>query len=88
MPNHVHLILSPSRANGMAQTLRDTNGRYATYLNARQGASGHVWQGRYYSCPMDSNHLWNALRYVELNPVRAGLARRADRYRSTGLGRT
>jgi REP-associated tyrosine transposase len=80
MPNHLHLILTPLRDTAMARVLRDTNGRYATYLNSRQAASGHVWQGRYYSCPMDMEHLWNALRYVELNPVRAGLARRSDDY--------
>ena len=80
MPNHVHLILWPLREGAMARTMRDTNGRYASYLNARQGATGHVWQGRYYSCPMDQRHLWNALRYVELNPVRAGLATRAEDY--------
>src|ERR1700691_762170 len=39
--------------------------------------SGHAWQGRYYSCPLDRVHLWEALRYTELNPVRAGLAREA-----------
>src|ERR1039457_7033908 len=35
--------------------------------------SGHVWQGRYYSCPLDQPHCWAALRYTELNPVRAGM---------------
>jgi putative transposase len=80
MPNHVHLILWPTRARGMAKCLRDAHGRYAAYLNARLVGSGHVWQGRYYSCPMDSRHLWNALRYVERNPVRAGLATRAEDY--------
>jgi putative transposase len=80
MPNHLHLIVSPLRDNAMRRVLRDINGRYATYLNARQGATGHVWQGRYYSCAMDSGHLWNALRYVELNPVRAALAKRAEDY--------
>jgi len=81
MPNHVHLILSPLRPKAMQQALRDTHGRYAAYVNARQASSGHVWQGRYYSCPMDTSHLWNALRYVELNPVRAGLAIRPEVYR-------
>ena len=80
MPNHVHLIVWPTRPRGMAQCLREANGRYAAYLNSRQSGSGHVWQGRYYSCPMDSRHLWNALRYVERNPVRAGLAVRAEEY--------
>jgi len=78
MPNHVHLIVVPRFPGAMASALRDAHGRYAAYLNARKASNGHLWQGRYYSCPMDSNHLWTALRYVELNPVRAGLVRRAE----------
>jgi hypothetical protein len=44
-------------------------------------SSGHVWQGRFYSCPLDSYHLWVALRYAELNPVRAGLVAKAESWR-------
>jgi putative transposase len=51
-----------------------TSGRYAIYWNAVHQSSGHAWQGRYHSCPLDRVHLWEALRYAELNPVRAGLA--------------
>ena len=80
MPNHLHLIVVPKRPGSMALVLREAHGRYAAYLNARQGASGHVWQGRYYSCPLDGEHLWRALRYTERNPVRAGLVDRAERY--------
>ena len=80
MPNHVHLVGVPERPDSMPSALRYANGRYAAYLNARQGATGHVWQGRYYSCPMDEIHLWEALRYVELNPVRAGMVDRAEDY--------
>lgn len=71
MSNHVHLIVVPRTSNAMAQTLKQAHGRYASYWNARQSSSGHVWQGRFYSCPLDDCHLWAALRYVELNPVRA-----------------
>ncbi|PWU01004.1 MAG: transposase [Terriglobia bacterium] len=80
MSNHVHLVAIPERMGSLALALRHTHGRYAAYLNARQNASGHVWQGRYYSCPLDTNHLWAALRYTELNPVRAGLAVSPERY--------
>ena len=80
MSNHVHLIAVPGRANSLPIVLRDAHGRYATYLNGRQAASGHVWQGRYYSCPLDRTHLWTALRYVERNPVRAGMVARPDEY--------
>ena len=73
MSNHVHLITVPRSASAMAHTLKHTHGRYAAYWNARQCSSGHVWQGRFYSCTLDDTHLWQALRYTELNPVRAGM---------------
>jgi putative transposase len=73
MSNHVHLIAVPALPDGLALAFRNAHGRYATYWNAIHGASGHAWQGRFYSCPLDEEHLWAALRYTELNPVRAGL---------------
>jgi putative transposase len=81
MSNHVHLIAVPRTDQALAQTLKHTHGRYAAYWNARQSSSGHVWQGRFYSCPLDHSHLWKALRYVELNPVRAGLVASAELWR-------
>jgi putative transposase len=66
MSNHIHLIAVPHKANGLAQALKQTHGRYASYWNAIHQSSGHVWQGRYYSCPLDQPHLWEALRYTEL----------------------
>jgi hypothetical protein len=63
--------------NALAPSLKDTHGRIASYWNAVYHSSGHVRQGRYYSCPLDEGHLWEALRYTELNPVRASLVRRA-----------
>jgi putative transposase len=73
MSNHVHLIAVPTLPDGLALACRNAHGRYAAYWNAVHGASGHAWQGRFYSCPLDEVHLWAALRYTELNPVRAGL---------------
>jgi putative transposase len=75
MSNHVHLVVIPHREDSLAATLKNTHGRYAGYWNVRRKSSGHVWQGRYYSCPLDRAHLWAALRYVELNPVRAGMVK-------------
>jgi len=80
MTNHVHLIAMPRRPDSLAGALRRTHGQYAAYLNAREGSSGHVWQGRYYSCPLDIPHLWAALRYTESNPVRAGIVSHAEHY--------
>jgi len=81
MSNHVHLIVVPRAAEALAQALKHTHGRYASYWNARNSSSGHVWQGRFYSCPLDETHLWAALRYVELNPVRAGMVSEAAEWR-------
>jgi REP-associated tyrosine transposase len=81
MSNHVHLIAVPRTAEALAQTLKHTHGRYASYWNARRSSTGHVWQGRFYSCPLDDSHLWAALRYAELNPVRAGLVPAAQQWR-------
>ena len=78
MSSHVHLVVVPRKADSLAQALKQTHGRYATYWNATHRSSGHVWQGRFYSCPLDSDHLWIALRYAERNPVRAGLVAKAE----------
>ena len=81
MSNHVYLIAVPHTLEALAQALKQAHGRYAAYWNARQLSTGHVWQGRFYSCPLEEVHLWRALRYVELNPVRAGMAEAAEQWR-------
>jgi putative transposase len=57
MSNHIHLIAIPHKVDGLAQALKQTHGRYASYWNAAHQSNGHVWQGRYYSCPLDQSHL-------------------------------
>lgn len=78
MPNHVHLVLVPARADGLACALGRVHRRYTVAVNAREGWVGHLWQGRFHSFVMDERHLLACARYVELNPVRAGLAQRAE----------
>jgi putative transposase len=78
MSNHVHLVVIPRKAAAMAKALKQAHGRYAAFWNGAHASSGHVWQGRFYSCSLDSAHLWEALRYAELNPVRAGLVAHAE----------
>jgi len=80
MSNHVHLVAVPDKADGLGLALKNAQGRYAAYWNASHHSTGHVWQGRYYSCPLDEQHLWEALRYTELNPVRAGMVDTAERW--------
>src|ERR1700722_8711163 len=77
MPNHVHLILVPADATGLARALGETHRRYVSYVNARARQTGHLFQGRFASVVMDEEHLLSAARYVSLNPVRARLVKRA-----------
>ena len=80
MDNHVHFIVVPQKADSMARTFNQAHMRYSQYINRRDGRRGHLWQGRFYSCPLDDAHLYTAIRYVETNPVRAGLVKRAEDY--------
>lgn len=73
MPNHVHLVLVPESEAGLARALGRTHNDYARWLNFKSRATGHLWQNRFFSCPLDEAHRWHALRYVERNPVRAGM---------------
>src|ERR1700722_13278837 len=81
MPNHVHLILVPSDADGLLRTLAAVHRRYAGIIHARRKRTGHFWQGRFGAVVMDEPHLAAALRYVTLNPVRARLVERARDWR-------
>jgi len=73
MPNHVHLTAVPSSEEGLRRAIGDAHRRYTRHINFRYGWRGHLWQGRFFSCPMDEKHLLAAARYIELNPLRAGL---------------
>jgi len=77
MPNHVHLVCVPKHAASLAATFKPLNLRYAQHVNWTQDLTGRLWQGRFFSCVLSEKHMWNAIRYVERNPVRAGLVRRA-----------
>ncbi len=81
MPNHVHLILVPPTPTALALCLREVHRRYTRHVNEREGWRGYLWQGRFASAVMDEPHFLAALRYVELNPVRAGLVERATDWR-------
>lgn len=72
MPNHVHLVVVPPDGSALARSMEAVHGRYAQEMLRRTSRSGHLWQGRYFSCPLDEIHLVAAVRYVERNPVRAG----------------
>ena len=78
MPNHIHLLAVPERADSLARVLGRTNSAYARYWNARRGSCGHVWQARFYSCPVEGGHVWVVAQYVETNPVHADMVDHAD----------
>lgn len=77
MPNHVHLIAVPETANALQRAIGEAHRRYTRAINLREGWRGHLWQERFHSFAMDEPHLLAAARYVELNPVRARLVKRA-----------
>ena len=80
MSNHIHLVATPRTEASLAGALRPVFLRYAQHVNWAQQLSGRLWQGRFFSCPLDERHFWEAVRYVERNPVRARVVRKAERY--------
>ena len=81
MTNHVHLILVPATESGLRLALGQTHKRYTTHINKREGWTGHLWQARFSSYAMDEAHLLAAARYIELNPVRAGIVGDPSEYK-------
>lgn len=77
MPNHVHLIAVPESEDGLRRGVGEAHRRYSRMINFREGWRGHLWQGRFASFPMDESYFLAAARYVEMNPVRAGLVQEA-----------
>ena len=73
MPNHVHLIAVPASEDSLGRAIGEAHRRYTRRINFREKWRGYLWQGRFASFVMDEPYLLAAARYVELNPVRAGL---------------
>ena len=73
MSNHVHLVAIPPDEKALARVLGRVHFLYAQHVNDTYGRSGHLWQNRFHSCALDEQHFWAALRYIEQNPLRAGL---------------
>ena len=80
MTNHVHLIVVPRAKDSLARGIGRAHRLHSLALNRRQGWTGHLWANRFYSCPLDDEHMWAAVKYVELNPVRTGLVARPEDY--------
>ena len=81
MPNHVHLIAVPQSEDGLRLAIGEAHRRYTRRINFREDWRGHLWQGRFSSFVMDNKYLLAAVRYVAMNPVKAGLSKRPEQYR-------
>jgi putative transposase len=80
MPNHSQLIAVPPTPEALRKAVGEAHRRYTLEVNEREGWRGHLWQGRFSSFVMDERYLLNAARYIELNPVRAGLVQHPGDY--------
>jgi len=81
MTNHVHLLMTPAGTNGVSATMQALGRRYVRYFNRRHGRTGTLWEGRFRSCLVESEtYLLRCYRYIELNPVRAGMVTTPSQY--------
>jgi len=80
MGNHIHFIVIPKTEDSLKEVFRTVHMRHAQHINRKRKAHGHLWQGRYFSCLLDDKHLYRAMRYVENNPVRAKMVKKAWNY--------
>ena len=75
MTNHIHLLVVPQEEESLAKAIGRTHMQYARWINRTRGWDGHLWANRFYSCPVEATGVARVAKYIELNPVRAGLAR-------------
>ena len=80
MPNHVHLVVVPIAEDGLRNFFGEAHRRYTRAINFREGWRGYLWQGRFHSFVMQERYLMAAVRYVENNPVDAGLCEQAEQW--------
>ena len=83
MDNHVHFVAVPQGEEGLANTFGQAHRHYTRLVNFREGWRGYLWQGRFSSYVLDENYLYGAVRYIENNPVRAGLVSKAEGFKGT-----
>ena len=81
MSNHVHLLLTPSRPEGASRLMKHLGQEYVQYVNRSHSRTGSLWEGRFRSSPVDTEgYLIRCYRYIEMNPVRAGMTTRPGEY--------
>jgi putative transposase len=81
MTNHVHLIVVPESIDGLRRAIGEAHRRCSRYINFQNGWTGHLWQGRFGSFPMDEQYLITAARYIELNPIKAGIVKKPEDFK-------
>ena len=81
MPNHVHLVVVPSSESSLSLAIGEVHKSYTKQINLRMNWKGHLWQGRFFSAPMDDDYFDKCVRYIELNPVRANLCKCPEAYK-------
>jgi len=85
MTNHVHLVVVPKKKENLHLLFKSLHSRYAHTINKRQGWSGHLWQARFFSSPLDTQYLRSAVRYTETNPVKANIVHKAKDYKWSSI---
>ena len=87
MTNHVHLLITPDTRNGVSLVMQSVNRLYVPYINYTYGSSGSIWEGRFKASLIDQQeYLSTCMRYIELNPLRAGMVTAPEEYRWSSYG--
>jgi putative transposase len=87
MTNHVHLLMTPTEAEGPSQVMKHLGQRYVQYVNRTYRRTGTLWEGRFRSCLVgEEDYFLGCHRYIELNPVRAGMVEHPGEYRWSSYG--
>ena len=82
MTNHIHLLATPTDADSISKTFQSAGRKYVQYFNYTYRRSGTIWEGRYRATVVDSErYMLSIMRYIELNPVRAGMVAHPRDYR-------
>lgn len=87
MTNHIHFLVTPDTETGISNTMKVVGSRYAQYIKPKYKRTGALWEGRHRSSLAQTDrYLLVCMRYIELNPVRAGMVGRPEEYKWSSYG--
>jgi putative transposase len=87
MTNHIHFLVTPENEASISNTMKVVGSRYAQYINLKYKRTGTLWEGRHRSSMVQTErYLLTCMRYIELNPVRAGMVKRPEEYKWSSYG--